>query len=243
MTSQDANSLWVRVYTVDGFECSLTLPVNSAADAARVIDDVRAAGFLARKPDAPTGDVEQIAAVIRRQPKQGTTQIDFYPAWSHNNKFGKHKFASLYLDTPDDVAQFEAQSGLKLANLPIYKSKSPIEREPGEVNEFEVTVARSFEMRRAANGQHEGGMPKYEYSYAKPLTLMPQATNAAQSNAVWTKQEAADFYRHWISEGMTQPAIFEALGVKQLGDWKQSAKAAHDAVQGYIEHFTGANQS
>lgn len=168
-----ANTMHTTVYSHDGFKLNIVLAIASTADIASRLDEIRALGLTPNLPGLEPGqEKEVIKTVIRRQSERGTPIIDFYTDWMYEGKFGEHKYAHMYLDE-DDIAEFEAQSGLKFADLPLCDSQTPIKRKFGQRNKYEVDVKRSFEIVKTPDGQHDNGMPRYRYSYAAPAPSSP----------------------------------------------------------------------
>jgi hypothetical protein len=173
---QMINSLCITGFTADGFKVSLTLGLDTTAEtiAELMAKAVMAkkAGLLANVPWLKTGqEKEEIGVVVRRVASDGTPIVDFYPPWGYQNTFGMHKYAHMYLGTAEDVSQFEAQSGLKLADLPVYEGESAMTRKYGSPKKYEVKVKRPFEVVRTEDGTYSNGMPKYIYSYYAEINL------------------------------------------------------------------------
>lgn len=169
------NTMHTTVYSPDGFKLNIVLAITAVADITAHLDAIRALGLTPNLPGLEPGqEKEAIMTVVRRASNTGVPIIDFYPHWQYENKFGYLKYGHLYLDTPDDVAEFEAQSGLKLADLPLYEGQQAIQRKHGHATRFEVNVKRTFGIVRTPDGQHDNGMPRYLYSYAAPASLPPR---------------------------------------------------------------------
>jgi len=130
--SQTVGHLFAKVYTPDGFQISLNLPIATTAEASRHMDDIRAAGLLAFMPETLTSEkAETIVAVFRREhwdenKKIAVPVIDMFPEWF--GEYGTFRFVGAYLNTPEDIAEFERQSGLKLADMPIHDGDGSIKR-------------------------------------------------------------------------------------------------------------------
>jgi hypothetical protein len=197
----DANTIWTTGYTADGFRVSLTLDINADADTVQALlaklDLVRAAGITPNAPGLEQGqEKEPIGAVMKRQkPSDGTPIIDFYPQWK--GAFGKFKYASMYLDTADEIAEFEAQSGLKLNDIPLYDAQQPYQRTADKPHRCEIKVKRSFEIVREKVGEDDRGHPRYKYSYYQPanVTQMPPRSG---SDSVFASETG-----HWGAVAMS----------------------------------------
>lgn len=235
MDQQHANtsSMWVRVYSVDGFELSLTLAVNSAADAAAQLEAVRAAGFLPRKPEVVDGESEVIETVVRRQTENGVPIIDYYPAWSRNDTYGTFKYGHKYLDKAEDVAQFEAQSGLKLADMPLYDGQSAITRKPGKATRFEVRVNHTFSLKKIKVGQYDDGKPKYEYDYATPMKVTARRIDSVEVAKAFVTEVGQRF-------GVTDAKnILKCLEITTFSEWR----GTYDEAMAQVATVVKANQS
>lgn len=261
---QVSNTVWMRGYTADGFQVSLTLGLDATPETInQLLAKVRMAGQAGLMPSAPGlnpgEDKEAIATCIRRASASGVPIIDFYPAWGFEGQFGEHKYAHLYLNTPADIAQFEAQSGLRLADMPLRDEPTALKRTFGKTHAHEVAVKRSFEMLRTPDGQYETGMPKWRYSYFKELPIAPvnppapapsstpdKNTSSPQPTAtpkVNTPSATADianpdgtvnptkFFGEALLRGVTSQQILARLGVPSLGG--VSASRALEVLNDY----------
>jgi hypothetical protein len=126
-TLNATGSIWIKAWTPDGFQVSLTLPALTVADAMRHLDDVRAHGLLTTLPvdgGLESGEsAETITMCVKRMKKNRKDEtrpiIDVY--WDGAG----FKFVSIYLDTDEQIADFEAVSGLKVKDMPKYPSTAP----------------------------------------------------------------------------------------------------------------------
>lgn len=206
------NTIWIKAFAPDGFQVGLTLAISSAADALRVIEEVKAAGFTPQvPPEHDPSNVELIDVVMRReQVRDGGSVpiIDFFPAWQHGNKFGKYKHVSHYLDTADDVAAFESASGLKLDSIPLYNGQGALMRTPGRRHQCETTPKRAFKVERVVTERVEEGETKQGHRFGRYLPadgaplVMPSPTPPASNGASAPATPKADANGHddnaWI---------------------------------------------
>lgn len=199
----NSNSARVRVYHPQGYQVYIEFSYVDAVAAMHEVDAIAAAGWLPSPADLPPGgEKEKMATIVKREKEDGTPIIDFYPEWNATGSFGEHRYAHMYLDTPEDVAQFEAQSGLKLASLPTY-DKDRLKRTFGKTHKCEVTIVTPFDMVKIPDGQHASGMPKYQYQYAILKHVNAEAhwgDNADNKKALTDKMATLQLSWNYIRE-------------------------------------------
>lgn len=248
--TQTPETGWIACWSPDGFRMSI--PVGNTADSiARVLNVVRELGLLPHEPDVVAGgEAETIKAVMRRVSGDGTPIIDFYPDWSHGGKFGAHKWAHMYLNTPEDIAEFEAQSGLKLDQIPLYDGQQALKRTYGSTHPKEIKPRRPFRITRVKTGEHDTGMPRYEYSYTVPANVTPMPNGSQDSEQpeppaqqppkpqAWYTDKNIRFLLDYLNkeDGLTAAEVFRLAnvsGAKDYDGWAQyaSGQAAVDHIR------------
>lgn len=178
--------IYIKAYSADGFQIGLTLPALTVADAMRHLEDVRAHGLLTTLPvdgGLESGEsAETITMAVKRMKKNRKEEtrpiIDVY--WDGAG----FKFVSIYLDTDEQIADFEAVSGLKVAAMPKYPSTAPLTAGDEETREFEVKVKTPFiAVRKPADKEVDinGKMvrPWHFVRYGTLATPAPAPVNAA----------------------------------------------------------------
>jgi hypothetical protein len=177
-------STWIRCFSPDGYQMALTLPITSVADALRHLADIRAAGLTATLPGLKTGELSGTITSCMKREKQNrdgsiTPIIDMYGPWE--GEFGRYRFVGVYLNTPEDVAEFEANSGLKIKNMPLFDSQVPLQRTAGITHKCEVKC-QPFEVVKKEDAMKEiGGEMKMTYELARYVSTSatPPAPKAA----------------------------------------------------------------
>lgn len=228
MSQESSNNIWIRAYSSDGYQVSLTLAVSSVAEAVAKLAEVRAAGFLATQPESADGERQTIASVMRHITDIGTQVIATYPHWKYEGKYGEYKFANIYMDSPEDIAQFEAQSGLKLDEIPVSDGEAGVRRKYGRNNPKEIAVKRPFDMLKIPDGTADDGKPRYRYEYAAKLPVSAPTGGLTQA-------EATAFVNRWKIESLTTDDLLRALKVNRFGEFKGTVEAANEAVTAYIK--------
>lgn len=227
------NTIHTTGYTADGFRVSLTLDID--ADAGTVqellgkLDLVRRAGITPQAPGLEEGaEMEEVVAVMRREkPSDGTPIVDFYPAWNNAGTYGAYKFCSLYLDTPAEIAEFEAQAGLRLTDIPLYDGQQALKRTHGRAHAKEVQLSRPVQMTRKQIGTHpETGYAKYEYGYYRTMATVPAGGGVVEDQP--DPEDEAALFPAWLSKDTAAYHLdkwYTAYAPDRMG-----SKAFYDAV-------------
>lgn len=131
-TPQQYPTMWTTGY-IGNVKVSFAFPIRNEleayAQAKAITDKLIADGFTLHEPGLDAGEVkEQVGYVSRRQKKNDdatiTPIIDVYSP----NEAMKFKFISVYLNTPEDVTDFEKASGHKLSSLPLVPGKAALDK-------------------------------------------------------------------------------------------------------------------
>ena len=149
--SMDSNTQvtgWTKLFHPAGAQVSLPVPLEplSAEQARSMFNSVGAlidAGFMVSMPGLEEGELaEEVSAVSLRNAKDNTPIIDFYSA---NTKLLK-KFMHLYLNNEQDVADFEAATGLQLAGLTVYDGSLAIARDDNKAGKYIAPLPRPVKL-------------------------------------------------------------------------------------------------
>jgi len=198
---------------------SPTMKDNLAAiDLAAQVDAYLAAGFTVREVGVEPGEESEEVGYVLRTTVDGKNgpcpRIFFYSP----HAAVEYQCGSVYLNTPDDVAEFERQSGLKVATLAEWPSGAAPKKSDRGATKF-ITPCKAFSVVRKAN-------PKYD----------PKAAEAAAAK----KETYAVPKRVFVRYGGT-PAAKEI--VQQTANAGPDGANADDAiVNGYeteIENCQG----
>lgn len=163
LASPDPPTGWVKLHHSSGALVTLPVmvaPLDYAAMFANVTRAVEA-GFLVREPGLEAGEMkEEVGFVVRRSKDNDrggvTPVIDLYPA----NDRATFAILTIYLNTPEEVAAFEAGTGAKLDRIPKYIGDNKIER--GKKRELDELV---YKLPRPV-GVVYGKNPKYDETEA-----------------------------------------------------------------------------
>ncbi|MBA3948123.1 MAG: hypothetical protein H0X37_26685 [Herpetosiphonaceae bacterium] len=224
-----SNSIQIRAFSADGYEIVVCMAGAALADVAKKLGEVRAAGYLAFAPEVAESEHQAIATVMRHISELGTPVIAAYPHWQYEGKYGEYKFASIYIDKPEDIAQFEAQSGLKLDEIPLCDAEAGVRRKYGKVNPKEITVKRKFDMVKVPDGVFDDGKPRYRYDYAIKLAPAPADPNA------WIAENVGAWVEKWLAKDLTEAQLFKALGITdKYREFKGTIAQADIAVEAFV---------
>lgn len=166
------DNLLIQAYTPAGFKVSINVVGWRTAHEIDTI--LKEAGYVNQLPGVEAGEnVETITTVVRREHVNGKTGeitpvIDCYPDW--RGDYGQFRFVGIYLNSADEIREFEAQSGLKLENMPLYESQAPIQRNQARANRHEITC-KPFRVKKAEDREKEvGGKMQMTYKFSGYLS-------------------------------------------------------------------------
>jgi len=205
---------WTKLFHPAGAQVSLPVPLEplSGEQARAMFNSVAAlidAGFLVSAPGLEDGELaEEVNAVSLRNARDETPMIDFY---SSNMKLLK-KFMHAYLNNEQEVADFEAATGLHLADLTVYDGTLAIARDDNKAGKYITPLPRpiklvwklspKWEEWKAAGGEgqepHKRLLVRYETGkpLAKPATgaLVRRYLDGTSVNGDLNEQAAFDAY-------------------------------------------------
>ncbi len=155
----------LNAYLPDGTAVKLSFDIGSIFSEQAPIADQMATwlqtnNFSSTLPghDLPAGSqVDAIAYVIRKQKRGDQTPIIAF----YNREWG-NKYGHLYLNDQMDIDEFEAQSGLKLNDLPLYNGKDYPAKDDDEFNQYAIRVKRDLQFFRTPKGTFDDGKTKYK---------------------------------------------------------------------------------
>jgi hypothetical protein len=131
------------------------LTADQATNLVKSVDTLIAAGFTVNLPGLMDGEnYEQIGAAVRREKQNDdstvTTVVDVYPV------NGNFRLIGMYLNTADDIKNFETATGLKIDAMPLYDG-APIERGKNtRLDKFIVPVKTAAKLVWKLNPKWEG---------------------------------------------------------------------------------------
>jgi hypothetical protein len=253
-------STWIRCYSPDGYQMAVTLPVTSVADALRHLADIRAAGLTATLPVAGGLDdgesADTITTVVRREKenKHGNlvSIIDCY--WEG----AEYSFATIYLDEPAQIAEFELHSGQRVNDMPVYESDNAKRLDATKPSRYErkctpfVAVRKKADKEVKVKGEMVRPWRFVRYGTLAtqapaPVTAAPKAeqtppppSTPSPDGMGFTRDTAFEFVSHWFKkETLSTESILKALGIEAFGDWKQSVADAHARVALVVQALKG----
>jgi len=233
--AQPSNTIWIKAFTPAGFQVGVTLHFDS-------LDALPSAGDIDRKMQAagysvnvlglePGAEKEQIKTVIRRTQinKRDNSQTPIIDLYGDKMQF---RFTSIYLNTPDEVSEFEAQSGLDVNDLPEYDSTAPLDLENPRAQKYALLVKTPFVAVKMPNGEKEiNGVMQMTYKFsgygspkATPAPSQPatsgQRNGQSQQVITWPTQESVDTMLERCYSGLqiSSTDVIRFTGIPRLSD-------------------------
>ena len=217
--------LTLEGYTLDGFKLTLSLPCDTVEQALRHLRTVVESGITPLPQDLDAQETKTITSVVRRvhtNKKTGkkTPVVDLYSSWQGD--YGQFRFCGVYLNSPEDIAQFEAQSGLNLLNMPLYKSQGPLQRIQISRDDVEIAckpftahkvMGKEKDIDGSGKMQHTWDFAGYGASIQTafqdtPAKPAPQKSVQADNPAP-TPPATVQVEQHWSSDSKLVNASFK----------------------------------
>jgi hypothetical protein len=204
----DENYALTRLYHPKGPQVSIPLSlmdeltIEQGMRLISSVDALLAAGWTVDAPGVEAGEkLAELGFVVRREKynKDDRTRTPIVDLYENKDarRGGAYKLLHIYLNTPDDVAAFEAATGMKLAQLPLYSGDAAIQRDTGK-DEFVVKFARPVKMVYKDNPEYEGANDKkhqkrlfVRWYDSRPLPAQNQPTSA---NTQATQADTGELY-------------------------------------------------
>lgn len=224
-------------YSKAGFELpQVIIRADTPEELAALLAGLAKNGITAVPPDPAelTGEkTETITCVMKRMhvAKDGreTPVVDLYPSWQ--GEYGQYRFVGLYLNTAEQITEFEQHSGLKLANMPEYESQAPLQRNANRRHKCEIACT-PFGVRKLPDGVKEiDGKQQTVWKFAgyaetgqsgngsqpaSPPEQKPAASSNGNTVPVWWKQ-VIDTVKPLPHFGGQPKHVMNALN-KMIGD-------------------------
>lgn len=230
---------WVKLYTAQGVLVTIPVteqPMDYAAMLANV-GKMLDAGFYALAPGLEVGEEKQVVGWVVRGAVEGQNGevSDKIIVYSDREEM---KFAILvvYLDTPEDVADFEYASGLKLNDLKVYIGKDKPERGASRMHEqFFVKPAKPLSVVSAPN-------PKFKQSECDAAKAKNQVYKPAKMRFIrWGEQRPKpDATTKTNKQGATdqakQPQTMADM-LKRIQEWENKNIEANRCAKGDVWNY------
>ena len=141
---------WVKLYHPCGSQVTLPVPVNTqltadqiAALARIMVDAYLNSGFQVNAPGLEEGEQKkEVAFVSRRAGRDETPIVAFYI--DHPKVFKKS--LHVYLNKAEDVEAFEAATGLKLMDIPLWDGERDIDRDNKSAAKYILPLPRPISL-------------------------------------------------------------------------------------------------
>lgn len=138
---------WVKLYTDSGVQVTLPVP-PVPTDYIGMLANVKAAlaaGFLVTAPGLEVGEErEEVGFLVRGIQENAGEETPFLLLYSSNEAM-KFSFLKVYLNKPDDVADFEYASKMRLSEIPVYIGRDAPERgKSRQIDKFITQVRQPF---------------------------------------------------------------------------------------------------
>lgn len=113
--------------------------------AREALDACVAAGWLVEQPESATR--ERVTRVCKRSHRDDGRVIDALDFYGDGPQWSKFKMTTVYIDSNQDAADFEAASGLSVASLPRWEGDAALAPDATAAGKYLVPAAFSIALR------------------------------------------------------------------------------------------------
>lgn len=213
----------VRMYHPSGVSVSIPIDPDtsfsndSAVNIFESIGKLISVGFLVNAPGLEEGEtIEEVSFVSRRQGSDDTPIVAFYVA---NPKLVK-KFLHVYLNTPEDIAEFEKACDLKLSSIPLFEGNQFLDKDKPAAKKYIVPlknpiklvwkVSEQWNKWKAEGGEgkepHKRILVRYENGSVSSKSEPVEPTH--QDGELLYEKSSAEFVKKIVSATNLDPKVF-----------------------------------
>lgn len=205
-----------KAYSSHGFDVIVTLGSTDPAEINRKLDEFLSAGFTAAPPLAegllPGEERGEVTHVVRRsqQNDDGTITpiIDMY--------VGRLAFrwSFVYLDSAQEIAEFEAAAGLHLAQMPVYNGDIALERgkKPAIEQTYVIPVPKPFKVIRNKDMNENKRLVRYDGSPSvQPSAIPPEKPTGNETHWANLSGATSRFFDTARAKGIKTTDILKLL--------------------------------
>ncbi len=201
----EKNYALTHLYHPNGAKVSIPIDLAEGISPERAtnlmtsVDALITAGFTVNMPGSGLADgemMDEFVSVSRRTGNDGTPIVAFYKAHPKLVKKALHE----YMDRPEQIAEFEAATGLKIANLPEWEGDKDITKDHPKASKYIVKLANPvkvvYRMSERWTEWNEGGQQgqqpqKYDLlRYIANGSAAPAGTSISQQPMTYEQAQA-----------------------------------------------------
>ena len=240
MDNQQVPTFWITGYLPNGVKVSYTVPIttDAYAEAMTFSNHLLESGFTTNERGLEAGEKkDKVGYVLRRSVvnESGETPvIDVYV----DHEAMTWRTVKVYLNTPEQIAEFEHVSGLTLDSLPYYEGKDSVERGDAKLGKYVTPVKNAFYAISKANPKYVEEMDKDKQKLiAKKLFVRWEVANGAtpQKPDAPAQPKAPDTDIQWMADKEAVKQLVSAIST-------QSGLSATD-ILGAVNIVTGQSAS
>lgn len=227
MATNEANTVWMKAYTPGGIQVGITMGFEDGEllSASAVDAMVADKGYLVTPPGVEPGEeIEIMTHVSRRMhtsKKDGTVTpvIAFY----HENTALNWKYDHIYMNTPEQIAEFEQVTGLTMVNIPEWEALSFLDRADAKADKYIIATQSPVRVAvKEGTYKAQDGTTKTTMKIQRLLGANPPDVQNAQRPA-------------WLSDDTETDKVKSALALLELDGC--DVKIARSHVDPVINKF------
>jgi hypothetical protein len=148
MLVNTVDTVQVRAYTPAGFQVYVTFAM---ANAGEIDQRLETEGYLPHAPGAEPGEVVEIMTHVCRRMHTNKKDGRITPvlAFYHENSALNFKYDHVYMNSPEEIAEFEQLSGIKMMSIPEYDSDQFLDRTSAKADKYIIKLPHAIKIAAA----------------------------------------------------------------------------------------------
>lgn len=146
--AENQSTIWIRAYLPEGHQAGITIAfdgIDNLPEASALQAAILAKGY---RLDIPENEFIEIMSHVSRRMHRNKKDNTITPviAFYHENSSLIWKYDSVYLNTTEQITEFENLSGMKLSDIPEYDGDTWLSRESDKAKKYIVPLSKKIKV-------------------------------------------------------------------------------------------------
>lgn len=148
MASEHVNTVQITAYTPEGFRVYVNVDLIPANELDALM---KANGYLAHVVGAKAGEIIEVMTHVSRRMHTNKKDGSITPviAFYSENTALSWKYDHMYLNTPEQITEFEAVSGMQMMSIPEFEGDNFLERTAAKAAKYVMPLVKHIKVAAA----------------------------------------------------------------------------------------------